>query len=145
VPIVFSGYEVGAALPFPAASIERDYGWTQHHPVAEAYRRYMEMPYDRPTWDLTAVLEAVRPGAGYFRRSAPGRVTVSADGDVDFAPDNAGPHQYLILNEAGAPRLLTDMIALCAHRPRDRGGVSHARVAEAAAHPEVSSPATSVQ
>src|SRR5215813_4163693 len=37
-PIVAAGYEVGAALPFPGASIEKDFAWSPAHPVAEAYR-----------------------------------------------------------------------------------------------------------
>ena len=65
-PIVVSGFEVGMALPFPAASIEHDFAYVPDHPVAEAYRSYMKMPYDRPTWDLTAVLYAVRPDEEIF-------------------------------------------------------------------------------
>ena len=60
-PIVVSGFEIGNALPFPAERIEHDFAYVPDHPVAEAYRSYMKMPYDRPTWDLTAVLYAVRP------------------------------------------------------------------------------------
>ena len=39
-PIVFSGYEIGETILFPARSIERDYGYVRHHPLAEAYRHY---------------------------------------------------------------------------------------------------------
>ena len=35
--MVFSGFEIGIALPYPATSIERDYGYVPHHPLAEAY------------------------------------------------------------------------------------------------------------
>jgi predicted dinucleotide-binding enzyme len=38
-PIVFSGFEVGQAVTFPAASIEQDFGYAKRHPLAEAYRR----------------------------------------------------------------------------------------------------------
>src|SRR5262249_13207330 len=38
-PMVYSGFEIGIALPYPAQSIERDYGYVPHHPVAEAYIR----------------------------------------------------------------------------------------------------------
>ena len=55
-PIVFSGFEIGRDLPYPAASIERDFGYVALHPMAESYKAYKKMPYDRPTWDLTAVL-----------------------------------------------------------------------------------------
>ena len=65
-PTPISGYEVGASIRFPASSIANDFVWVPDHPVADAYRNYMKMPYDRPTWDLTAALYAVRPERGYF-------------------------------------------------------------------------------
>src|SRR6202167_5899613 len=43
--IYISGYEIGAAILFPAASIENDF--PAGNPVAEAYRLYDKMPYDR--------------------------------------------------------------------------------------------------
>ena len=70
-PIVVSGFEVGNAILYPHRSIEQDYKYVPHHPVAEAYKLYRKMPYDRPTWDLTAVLYAVRPD-GVFRPVAAG-------------------------------------------------------------------------
>jgi len=68
-PMVVSGFEIGHELLYPAASIERDFVYAAAHPIAASYRAYAKMPYNRPTWDLTAVLEAVRPDAGYFTRS----------------------------------------------------------------------------
>ena len=56
--MVYSGFEIGIALPYPAVSIERDYGYVPHHPLAEAYIRYIPPPHNRPTWDLTSVLYA---------------------------------------------------------------------------------------
>jgi hypothetical protein len=50
---VASGFEIGLAIEYPATSIERDYAYVAHHPLAEAYALYNTMPYDRPTWDLT--------------------------------------------------------------------------------------------
>ena len=76
-PIVFSGFEVGLAVPFPAESIERDFAYVAHHPLAEAYRLYKPPPHNRPSWDLTSVLYAVRPDRGYFDLSPPGRVHVA--------------------------------------------------------------------
>jgi len=75
-PIVVSGFEIGIALPFPAERIEHDFAYVQDHPVAQAYRSYMKMPSDRPTWDLTAVLYAVRPDGRYFSLSELGTITV---------------------------------------------------------------------
>src|SRR3954451_5705668 len=59
-PIIFSGYEIGRDLLYPAERIEHDFSYVKWHPVAASYRAYSTMPYNRPTWDLTAALEAVR-------------------------------------------------------------------------------------
>src|ERR1039457_4385415 len=93
--IVASGYEIGDAMKFPAARIEKDFAWAPDQPVVEAYRTYMKMPYDRQTWDLTAVLYAVRPGGGDFELSAPGRITADDAGRTSFRADAAGEHRNL--------------------------------------------------
>jgi inosine-uridine nucleoside N-ribohydrolase len=119
-PIVASGFEIGAALLFPAASIERDFAWAADHPVAEAYRNYMKMPYDRPTWDLTAALYGVRPGAGYFTLSPPGKITVDSAGLTRFQTVAGGQHCNLILTEAQRARTLEALILLAGEPPSAR-------------------------
>jgi inosine-uridine nucleoside N-ribohydrolase len=94
-PIYFTGWEVGFAIKHPARSILEDYKWATHHPVVEGYKRYMEMPYDRPTWDLTAVLYAVRPDRAYFNVSQPGRVLVDCTGATVFDAQKTGQHYML--------------------------------------------------
>jgi inosine-uridine nucleoside N-ribohydrolase len=111
-PIVVSGYEIGASILFPASSIERDFAYVPDHPIAEAYRNYMKMPYDRPTWDLTAALYAVRPERGYFTLSAPGTIAVDGRGVTHFTPDPSGRHRYLTVNDAQRSRALEAMILL---------------------------------
>ncbi len=91
--IYISGYEVGAAILFPAASIENDF--PKGNPVAEAYRFYAKMPYDRPSWDLTTVLYDLRPDRGYFDVSPPGDVLVSATGSTTFQPGGQGKRYFL--------------------------------------------------
>ena len=91
--IFISGYEVGAAILYPAASIENDF--PQGNPVAEAYRSYSKMPYDRPSWDLTTVLYDLRPDRGYFDVSPPGDVLVSEDGSTSFQPGAQGKRYFL--------------------------------------------------
>src|ERR1700691_3887986 len=86
--IYISGYEVGAAILYPAVSIENDF--PKDNPVAEAYRLYAKMPYDRPSWDLTTVLYDLRPDRGYFDVSPPGDVLVSATGTTSFQPSPQG-------------------------------------------------------
>jgi inosine-uridine nucleoside N-ribohydrolase len=116
-PVVFSGFEIGEALLFPARSIEHDFSWVRDHPVVDAYRNYMPMPYDRPTWDLTAALYAVRPEAGYFSLSPPGTVRVDDKGNTLFRASAEGKHRYLILDQAGKARTLEALILL-ASQPR---------------------------
>ncbi|HTS64347.1 MAG TPA: nucleoside hydrolase [Candidatus Acidoferrales bacterium] len=119
-PIVASGYEIGAALLFPATAIQHDFAYVRDHPVAEAYRNYMRMPYDRPTWDPTAALYAVRPDAGYFSLSPPGRITADFAGRTQFRPDPAGPHRYLVLDGAQHARALEALILLASQPPARR-------------------------
>src|ERR1039458_102038 len=110
--IVASGFEIGEAMKFPAARIEKDFAWEADHPVVDAYRAYMKMPYDRQTWDLTAVLYALRPGGGYFDLSAPGRITADDAGRTSFRPKAGGKHRYLVLTEALRARTLECMVGL---------------------------------
>jgi len=110
--IVVSGFEIGEAMKFPAARIEKDFAWAADHPVVDAYRAYMKMPYDRQTWDLTAVLYGVRPAGAYFDLSAPGRITADDAGRTSFRADSAGKHRYLVLTEAQRARTLECMVGL---------------------------------
>jgi Inosine-uridine preferring nucleoside hydrolase len=110
--LVYSGFEIGIALPYPAVSIERDYGYVPHHPLAEAYIRYIPPPHNRPTWDLTSVLYAVLGDRGYFDLSAPGRVTVEADGHTRFVESPQGSHRYLVLRPDQKPRVLEALVQL---------------------------------
>jgi inosine-uridine nucleoside N-ribohydrolase len=118
-PIEVSGFEVGDAVIFPAESIERDYGYVAAHPVRDGYVSYRgaRYPYDRPTWDVTSVLEAVRPDRGYFGRSDPGRVTVDARGRVSFRPEPNGPHRYLTVSPEQAIRAREAMVQLASQPP----------------------------
>jgi inosine-uridine nucleoside N-ribohydrolase len=119
-PIVVSGYEIGASILFPASSIEKDFAYVADHPVAEAYRNYMKMPYDRPAWDLTAALYAVRPEHGYFTASAPGEIAVDARGVTRFTADANGRHRYLTVGEAQRRRALEAMMLLASQPPDGR-------------------------
>jgi inosine-uridine nucleoside N-ribohydrolase len=118
-PIVASGYEVGQSILYPATSIEHDYNYVLHHPIADTYRRYMKMPYDRPTWDLTATLYAIRPDAGYFGLSKPGTITVDDAAITHFQPSPGGRHRYLTVTPEQRRKVLAAMIEL-ATAPPDR-------------------------
>ncbi len=116
--IVVSGFEIGQALLFPAAAIEKNFAWAADHPVTDAYRNYKKMPYDRPTWDLTAALYAIRPDAGYFALSPRGKISSDDKGLTHFEADPAGRHRHLVLGEGQKARVLESMILL-ASQPRN--------------------------
>ena len=119
-PIVAAGRELGEALPFPASSIEKDFAWSPAHPVVDAYRAYKPMPYDAPTWDMTAVLYAVRPQEGYFKLSAPGTIGVLNDGAVKFTPSSEGKHRYLILDAGQKERIVKTYTEIASAKPVPR-------------------------
>ena len=116
-PLVASGFEIGLAILYPAESIEKDYGWAKDHPVAEAYRQYMKMPYDRPTWDLTAVLYAVRPERNYFGLSAPGRISLGEKATTPFKEAEDGRDRYLTATPEQAARVRELFVQLCSSPP----------------------------
>lgn len=116
-PIVVSGYEIGRAITYPAVSIERDFAYVKHHPLAEGYRLYMKMPYDRPTWDLTSVLYAVRPDRGYFGLSEPGTVSIDDQGLSSHAPSADGKHRYLIVDDRQIIRVREALVHLASQPP----------------------------
>jgi len=95
VPIVVSGWEVGRAIQNRASSIIKDYNYVKFHPIKIGYEYWHQMPYDRPTYDLTSVLYAVRPERGYFGLSKPGKLTVNEQGKLEHSTSHEGNHRYL--------------------------------------------------
>ncbi len=119
--VAFSGFEIGIALPYPAVSIERDYGYVMDHPVSEAYIRHEPPPHERPTWDLTSVLFAVHGQRGYFDLSRRGVVSVKVagkgdadapDGATRFREDPEGNHVFLVLKPEQKGRVLEALVQL---------------------------------
>ena len=116
-PMVWSGFEIGIALPYPAESILKDYNYVAHHPLSEAYILHEPPPHNRPTWDLTSVLYALMPDRGDFQLSDGGLVTVEADGFTKFDPKINGPHRYLILDPGKKARVLEALVQLSSQPP----------------------------
>jgi purine nucleosidase len=121
-PIVDSGFEIGLAMPYPAVSIERDFSYVKHHPIADTYRTYARetsspWPHNHATFDLTAVLYAARPDRDYFSLSKPGRITVLDDGGSRFDESENGAHRYLIQNDEQRARALEAMVMLVSQPP----------------------------
>jgi inosine-uridine nucleoside N-ribohydrolase len=116
-PVVFSGFEIGKDILYRASTIEHAFSYVPHHPIADAYRAYMKMPYDRPTWDLTAVLYAARPGDGYFSLSKPGKVLVDDKGATRFDASPEGTRRYLIATPEQRIRVLEVLEGLSSEPP----------------------------
>ncbi len=118
VPVIWSGFEIGIAATYPRESIARDFGYCLHHIVREAYLLHSGPDHDRPCWDLTSVLHAVRPGDGYFDLSEDGRVQVQDDGYVSFAPQANGRDRYLKINPQQAIRVREALRHLVSQPPK---------------------------
>lgn len=116
-PIVWSGFEIGISVPFPAISIQRDFAYVPHHPAAEAYCLYEPPPHERPTWDLTSSLYAVLTDRNFFGLSDAGQVVVEEDGFTSFTPKPGGRDRYLTLDEKQIVRLKEALVQLASQPP----------------------------
>jgi inosine-uridine nucleoside N-ribohydrolase len=119
-PIVAVGQEIGNALLFPGASIEKDFSWSPAHPVADAYRAFRPMPYDAPSTALAAVLYAVHAKENYFKVSEPGTISVQDDGRVKLTPTPEGKHRHLILDPAQSERIIQIYTEMASAKPVPR-------------------------
>lgn len=121
VPIVASGYEIGAALDFPGSSIDKEFAAAvTDNPIADAYRAWRPMPYDAPSWAMAASLYAARPNEGYFKLSGPGTIQVHDDGGTSFTASDQGRHQYLIDDPEQKDRILRAYVELASAKPVPR-------------------------
>jgi inosine-uridine nucleoside N-ribohydrolase len=127
-PLVASGFEIGASMRIKGSSVERDYGYTENHPVLASYRfadamffRKKETPpgvlHDHATFDLTSVLYAIRPDDGYFNVSAAGKISVAPDGSSRFIAGTGGAHRYLTMDDTQRARALEAMTLLASAPP----------------------------
>lgn len=114
--IVTSPFELGIDICYPASSIENDFVSDVPNPVVEAYKVYLPMPYDRPTWDLTSVLYAIEGEGEYFTLSEPGTITVEPRGGTLFTPNSAGRHRYLTADSIRKANILARFLELIPER-----------------------------
>jgi inosine-uridine nucleoside N-ribohydrolase len=101
-PIIFSGFAIGLGVTFPYPSTTKLMAAADTNPVGEACRMFFKKPENRPAWDPTAVLEAIRPDSGYFQLSSPGRVALGPKNITVFTPDKGGNCRYLIISPQSA-------------------------------------------
>ncbi len=116
-PIIYSGFEIGLAIPYPAISIERDYLYVPHHPLKEAYVLYEPPPHNRPTWDLTSILYCVLPDRGYFGLSEKGAVAVDDKGFTTFSASDNGLHRFLTVTPEQQLRVTEALVQLSSEPP----------------------------
>jgi hypothetical protein len=69
--------------------------------MVEAYKAYLPMPYDRPTWDLTSLLYAVE-GDSFFTMHGPFTMEVTEKGGTIFTPDQNGNRYYMMVDQTQA-------------------------------------------
>lgn len=117
VPVVWSDFPIGVAVPYPRTSIARDFDYLSHHIVKEAYLLHSGPDHDRPTWDLTSVLYAVRPEDDYFGLSPRGQVEVADNGCTTFSESGQGRDRYLTLNRRQAVRVIATQRTLVSQPP----------------------------
>lgn len=104
--MIASGWELGNKLLYPHQSILNDFENGDSNPLCVAYKVYAEMPYDRQTWDLTSVLQAIEPDSAYFSLSEPGTITIDSIGKSLYAPSGNGRHRYMSVSDGDIDRTL---------------------------------------
>lgn len=119
-PVVFTPYEAGIAVEYPAESIENDFAWAKHHPLVEAYKHYLDMPYCRPTWDLISLLYVVENSPEYFTQSQWGTIKVDDKGYTNFAPDEKGNRAYLELSPQQAEKTKKRFVEVVTKAPKSQ-------------------------
>jgi hypothetical protein len=117
-PIYLAGSDVGAALPFPGASIDKEFvAANPESPFISAYKAYKPMPYDTPGTAMAAALYAVRPQEGYFKVSEPGTITVRDDGKTSFAASAQGKHHVLSADAEKKSQVIQAFVDLASAKP----------------------------
>jgi hypothetical protein len=120
VPVIWSDFNIGVRARFPRESIAGDFGYVDHHIVRESYLLHSGPDHDRPSWDLTSVLVAVRPDDGYFDLSGTGNVTVADDGFTEFSESDGGSHRYLKMSDLQAARVIEVQRALVSQPTQEK-------------------------
>lgn len=116
--IVLLPFEVGQHVHYTSESIEHDFNWTKHHPLVDAYKLYREFPYDRPTWDLTAVYYAANPSDNLFEHSSCGNLSVDDQGFTHFEEYAKGRHFVLSLPKENREVLKQYFIDIIKQKPK---------------------------
>jgi hypothetical protein len=122
--IVLADSEVGAAVPFPGASIDKEFAEAvPDNPVADAYRAYRSMPYNAPCAALAVALYAAKAG-DFFKLSGPGTISVDDSGRTSFTAGEKGTHRSLTIDPEKKEKIAQAYVELASAKPaagRGRG------------------------
>lgn len=112
-PIVDQGFEVGGSFRYLGKSIKRDYSYMESPLIPAIYIHSCQTflktnlptfaktcPHDHHLSDPATTLYSIRPDAGYFSLSKPGKITVLDDGNARFDENPSGTHFHLTVDEA---------------------------------------------
>ena len=116
--IVFSGSEIGSSI-MTGSVLEES---LPENPVARAYELYpgTNDRGERASWDLTAVLYAVRPDAGLWQVRRDRHIEVFPDGSVTWRSGSVSPGRAFLVEKV-APERIEDLLdALLAQAPRSQ-------------------------
>jgi hypothetical protein len=116
-PVVYCGKEVGDALMFPGAAVEKEFGWAPAHPLVDAYRAAGAGVYDFPSYDLAGMMYAVHLEPGLFTVSEPGGIAVGDDGRMRFVAGGAGKVRSLGIAAGQTDKILAAFVALASAKP----------------------------
>lgn len=103
-PILFAGYEVGSEL-LTGRRLRTEV--PEEHPVRRAYEAFGALPEGRPSWDLIAVMLAVRGSRDGWLLSEAGTVEIATDGASRWQPGE-GRHRYIVAAEE--PRRIEQLL-----------------------------------
>jgi hypothetical protein len=115
-PIVFCSRDIGESLPFPGASIDKDFAWTLAHPIADAYHAFRSGEYDFPSYDLAAALYAVHSDKEFFKVAESGDIAMSDEGGMKFVP-GTGKVRSLVFDPAKKQEILQTFVDVASAKP----------------------------
>ena len=116
-PMVIVPWTLGDQIQYPGKSIAEDFAWSDN-PMVEGYKAYLEMPYDRPTWDVISTFYACHPDFEGFTLSGKGEVKVVGEGVTEWRDDENGRYQILIPSEAQRQQILDYFIKTLTTKPK---------------------------
>jgi hypothetical protein len=114
-PVIFCGREIGESLPFPGASIDKDFAWAPAHPIADAYHAFRQGDYDFPSYDLAAALYAVHPDKDFFKVEG-GDIALGDDGSMKFVP-GSGKVKALVFDPSKKDEILQTFVSVASAKP----------------------------